>query len=197
MEERMTVTGGSSPIENEIFALETAIGEQVQKLANLKRSLPPIEVADDTLYSLTGPVKLSQLFGTHKNLLVIHNMGVSCSYCTLWADTINGFLPHLESTASVVLCTPDTPEVQRTFALSRSWKFRMVRDGEMAFTKSSGFLAEDDSCMPGYSTYCIDSTGKILRMTRAGFGPGDLYCGLWHMIPTLTSQDWYPRFSYV
>ncbi len=70
-------------------------------------------------------------------------MGSSCNYCTLWADTINGFLHHLESESSVILCTPDSPEVQRQFALSRGWKFRMVNDQEKSFSKDSGYLKED------------------------------------------------------
>ncbi len=44
-----------------------------------------------------------EMFGDKKQLLLIHNMGQGCRYCTLWADGFNGFLKHLESVMSVVL----------------------------------------------------------------------------------------------
>ena len=42
-------------------------------------------------------MRLSEPFAGHGRLLAIHNMGQRCRDCTLWADGVNGFLPHLES----------------------------------------------------------------------------------------------------
>lgn len=187
----------SNPAEKEIFELEANLMKETERLAALKRKQPSTSVMDYNLTDLNGELKLSRLFGQKKSLLVIHNMGSSCNYCTLWADTINGFLPHLESESSVIICTPDSPEVQRQFALSRGWKFRMVSDQEKSFSKDSGYLKDDGKFWPGYSTYSKNSDGQIVRTGRGIFGPMDLYCGLWHLIPNLINSEWHPKKSYL
>src|SRR5437660_1814645 len=62
------------------------------KIARLRQQLPQPAVHN---YTLTGPgntpVSLASLFGEHEDMIVIHNMGVWCAYCTLWADGFNGF----------------------------------------------------------------------------------------------------------
>ena len=74
--------------------------------------------------TLDGERSLLDLFAGRDKLLAIHNMGQGCRYCTLWADGINPFLPHLEAAMSVVLLSKDPPETQRRFANSRGWRFR-------------------------------------------------------------------------
>jgi predicted dithiol-disulfide oxidoreductase (DUF899 family) len=54
-------------------------------------------VADYEFQTLTGPVRLSGLFGHHRDLMVVHNVGASCAYCTLWGDGFNGIYDHLTS----------------------------------------------------------------------------------------------------
>jgi len=65
------------------------------KIRELQQSVEPQAVMDYTLATRDGPVRLSQLFGDKASLFVIHNMGASCPYCTLWADGFNGLLPHV------------------------------------------------------------------------------------------------------
>ena len=57
-----------------------------------------------------------QLFGSMKDLFVIHNMGSGCPYCTLWADGYNGIYEHLTSRAAFVIASPDSPAAQQRFA---------------------------------------------------------------------------------
>lgn len=187
----------SNPAEKEIFELEANLMKEAERLAALKRKQPSVPVMDYSFTDLNGEVKLSQLFGQKNSLLIIHNMGSSCNYCSLWADTINGFLHHLESESSVVFCTPDLPKLQRQFALSRGWKFRMVSDQEKSFSIDSGYLKEDGKFWPGYSTYIKNSGEQIDRTGRGVFGPMDLYCGLWHLIPNITSSEWHPKKAYL
>ena len=47
----------------------------------------------------------------HDRLLMIHNMGEACRYCTLWADGFNGFLPHLEDALSAAFPREDIRRV--------------------------------------------------------------------------------------
>ena len=52
-------------------------------------------------------------------MLLVHNMGKTCAYGTLWADGFVGVLPHLTRRAAVVVMTPDAPGVQRAPSVLR------------------------------------------------------------------------------
>jgi predicted dithiol-disulfide oxidoreductase (DUF899 family) len=86
-------------------------------------SLEPEEVSDYTFATADGTVRLSALFSGNRDLIVIHNMGTTCPYCTLWADGFNGISDHLASRAAFVVSSPDRPEVQKKFAAGRGWRF--------------------------------------------------------------------------
>ena len=109
-----------------IRALEASLVRQQEKLAALKRRQPRESVADYTLATTRGPVKLSALFGGKRDLIVVHNMGRQCRYCTMWADGFNGLYPHLADRAAFVVISPDSPAVQKKFAASRGWRFPMA-----------------------------------------------------------------------
>src|SRR5262245_47587928 len=103
------------------------------KIRELQQSAEPQAVMDYTLASRDGPVRLSQLFSDKTSLFVIHNMGASCPYCTLWADGFNGLLPHIENRAAFVVASPDDPQAQEKFKASRGWRFRMVSHRDSTF----------------------------------------------------------------
>src|SRR5262245_60115141 len=128
----------------EIEQLERELYEKQQQLGTLKRAQAPTPVQDYEMRDASGAVKLSELFGDKPDLIVIHNMGKGCPYCTLWADGLNGMLPHLESRATFVVSTPNSPDEQRVFADSRGWKFRMVSIKDSPFTEDMGFLERRD-----------------------------------------------------
>ena len=65
-------------------------------------SAPAVEVPAYRFQTLSGEVSLLDLFAGRDVLFAIHNMGQACRYCTLWADGLNGFLPHLEDRFAVV-----------------------------------------------------------------------------------------------
>ena len=123
-------------------------------------------------------------------------MGQGCRYCTLWGDGINPFLPHLESTLSVALLSKDDPETQRRFANSRNWRFRMASHGGGDYIKEQS-VVEGESNMPGVVSYGLQE-GKIYRRSASAFGPGDLYCSLWHLLSVagVEPDDWTPQYGY-
>jgi predicted dithiol-disulfide oxidoreductase (DUF899 family) len=182
----------------EIGKLEAEIENMRQKLAEARKQLPEEPVED---YTLMGPegdaVSLSGLFGGRDELIVVHNMGRRCAYCTLWADGFNGVLPHLENRAAFVVVSPDPPEVQAEFAASRGWKFHMVSSKGSRFTEDMGFLV-DGSDWPGFSTFRKAEDDRIFRTAKAFFGPGDPYCAVWHLFALLPrgENNWEPKFKY-
>ena len=106
---------------SKIAEIERQIHELNTELNQLRRDNEGTEVENYSFDTLDGSVSLLELFGDKDKLLVIHNMGQGCRYCTLWADGLNGFVPHLESALSLVLVSKDAPDVQRSFANSRGW----------------------------------------------------------------------------
>ena len=179
-----------------IIELEQQIAELTAELHELQKNEPGTEVSDYTFATSGGSVTLSGLFGTHDKLLVIHNMGQGCRYCTLWADGFNGLLPHLESAMSVVLVSPDAPELQRRFAQSRGWRF------QLASVENSDYAAEQtvyegEANAPGAVVY-ERHNGDILRKNACIFGPGDLYCSMWNLLALAgqSEENWVPQFRY-
>lgn len=181
---------------SEAEKLEAEIMEKAQTLAALRKAEPPVEVKDYAFETLTGETTLSKLFACRDRLLAIHNMGQGCRYCTLWADGLNGLVTHLEDAMAVVLLSKDPPETQRRLAQDRGWRFRMASHGGGDYMTDQCKMAGYDNC-PGAAVY-ERRDGKMFRRGRAGFGPGDLYSPIWHLLALggLGEADWTPQFHY-
>ena len=191
-------TRDRAAVEADISAASKELKAAKERIDGLRAELPETEVEDYVFETAGGDVKLSQLFGDHEDLILVHNMGKSCPYCTLWADGFIGLLPHLESRAAFAISSPDDPSTQAEFAGGRGWPFRMVSVAHSEFTRDMGFLDGDGDYWPGYSTFRRADDGRILRVGKDFFGPGDDYCGVWPMFGLLHggAGEWHPRFSY-
>lgn len=176
--------------------LEAEIMEKAQRLAALRKKEPPSPTSDYDLTTVEGETTLSALFAGRDRLLAIHNMGQGCRYCTLWADGINGVLPHLESAMSVLLLSKDPPETQRRLALDRGWRFRLASHGGGAYMAEQCEMQGYANC-PGAAVY-ERRDGRIFRLGRAAFGPGDLYNPLWHLLALggVAESEFTPQFHY-
>lgn len=183
------MTSEISKLEHEIFELTT-------KLNKLRAQCEGQEVKNYTFQTLNGAVSLLDLFAGREQLLLIHNMGQGCRYCTLWADGFNGFVPHLESVLSLTLVSKDAPEVQRQFANSRGWRFNLASHGGGDYIREQTVMEGADN-MPGAVLY--ERKGeKIYRKNACVFGPGDLYCSIWNLfgMAGLNEENWTPQFKY-
>ena len=176
--------------------LEYEIMQKSAKLAELRRAEAAEPVGPYSFDGPDGAVELAGLFGSKEHLLVIHNMGQGCRYCTLWADGFNGILPHLEDAMAVVLVSKDAPGIQRRFANSRGWRFRMLSHGGGAYMTEQCVMGEHTN-MPGAAVYGRKD-GNVVRLGRTAFGPGDLYNPLWHLLSLgrCDHGDWVPQYGY-
>jgi predicted dithiol-disulfide oxidoreductase (DUF899 family) len=184
--------------EKKVLKLENEIRKQKEKLGRLRNKVPLQEISDYELKNSKGKsVKLSQLFGKKDELLLIHNMGTDCPYCTMWADGFNGVLNHLKNRAAFVVESPNSPAVQKKFAASRGWKFEMVSSQESEFRTDLGFTSNSGDMAPGVSTF-KKKNGKIYLASQSMFGPGDNYCSVWDLFDLLPSgaSDWEAKFKY-
>ncbi|EDL64200.1 DUF899 family protein [Bacillus sp. SG-1] len=171
----------------EIEVLERDIYQKKKRLMELKKSIPESKVKNfEFVDSEERRVTLSGLFGEKNELMVIHNMGRSCRYCTMWADGFNGVYHYLNGKASFVVSSPDTPKAQADFAASRKWQFPMISVRNTAFAEEMGFK-EEGRYLPGVSTFRKDAEGNIYLHRQSNFGQGDDYCVTWHLFDLLPS----------
>ena len=70
-------------MNSEITELERQIFELTTRLNELRSQNEGTEVRNYSFETLSGSTNLLELFGTKDKLLVIHNMGQACRYCTL------------------------------------------------------------------------------------------------------------------
>ncbi|NNE28955.1 MAG: DUF899 family protein [Saprospiraceae bacterium] len=181
--------------------LEAQIQELRKEITSLRKEAPLQEVKDYTLRNSQGiPVLLSTLFNDKDELIVIHNMGKGCRYCTMWADGFRGIQEILSDRVPWVLSSPDEPEVLNEFSSSRGWNFNMVSIAGTDFAYDLGFEKREEgkrSYLPGVSAF-VKKDGKIFRASYDSFGPGDLYNPVWHFIDLLPKgvDGWVPKYEY-
>jgi predicted dithiol-disulfide oxidoreductase (DUF899 family) len=170
----------SSPISEQLEAYYHQMNEIRARVKALRAAAGPQAVENHTFEGASGPVTLAQLFGEQEYLYAVHNMGARCSYCTMWADGLNGVLPHLKRRAAFVLTSPDDPASQAAIREERGWKFEMVSVRGSTFPAEMGYLQADGAWLPGVSVFRKQGDG-IVRVSDSPFGPGDDFCIVWHL----------------
>ena len=181
-----------------VEALYKAYSTARKRLVAARQKAVAMKVSDYTFTDHAGnALKLSALFGKGRDLIVVHNMGTGCSYCTMWADGFNGVRQHLSDRAAFVVVSPDKPALQKKFAAGRGWKFPMLSSQGTTFFKDMGFEGEGGKPWPGVSAFRKERSG-IRRTGTAPFGPGDEFCAVWHLFDLLKdgADGWGPKYKY-
>ncbi len=192
----MSVKEEDSKRLNELYHELLAKKDEYYQLVKQVYRFP---MQDYCVKSRTGnPIRLSDLFGKHDELILVHNMGKFCPWCTLWADGFNGIIHHLEERAAFVVSTPDEPDVMRKFARSRRWAFNMVSTLGTTLKKDLGFEDENGNYHPGVSIIKKMEDGTLMHISKTPFGPGDDFCSLWYFFDMLdkANPDWNPQINY-
>jgi predicted dithiol-disulfide oxidoreductase (DUF899 family) len=140
----------------ELRLAEIDLRNQREKVAELRRHLPPGAAVDD-YELLEGPtsldegdtpakkVSLSQLFTAPERALVIYQFMYGkkqtkpCPMCTSWIDTFNGVAHHLAQTIDLaIVAAADLPTL-RAHARKRGWnKLRLLSAGDSRFKYDLG-----------------------------------------------------------
>lgn len=186
-------------MNDELTRLSKEIEAAKQRYVEALRRAAPEPVDDVQLRRPDGsPVMLSALFGGRPDLLIWHNMGRSCVYCTLWADGLRGFVEHLMNRAAFVFCSADEPAVLKEFSESRGWTFPRVSAAGTEFLKRLRMADPvKGSPWPGLSALRMEG-GRMLRTGYSYFGPGDDFCPVWPALDLLHggAAGWEPKYSY-
>jgi predicted dithiol-disulfide oxidoreductase (DUF899 family) len=180
-----------------IRAYRLQIADIRREMRATQAAVEPQEVVDYEFKTPERTVRLSELFGEHLDLMVVHNMGQSCPSCTLWADGYNGLHKHVITRTAFAVSSPDAPADQREFAQSRGWIFRMVSHRDTTFAADMGYRSDQGKWRPGISVFKLVGR-KILRVSDAVWSPGDDFCTLWHFFDLLPdgAAGWSPKLSY-
>ena len=125
-------------------------------------------------------------------------MGARCPLCTTWADGFSGVAHHLEDRAALLLASPDAPKAVAAFAKARGWRFAVASTAGSTFSRDMGFEPDADHPWPGVLTFHREEDGRIFRVAKASFGPGDDFCSVFSLMPLLRDgqNGWWPKFSY-
>lgn len=187
---------------SEIKEKYAQIAQLKKEIVSLKKAEGLREVENYIFQDKDGSqVSLSDLFGQHDELIIIHNMGKSCPYCTLWADGLSSGTPHFQNRCGFALISPNPFEIMKEFGAPRNWQFPYLSASESSFIADMGFVVEKDgkkSFWPGFTTF-VKKDSKIFRVASDEFGPGDFYAPIWHFLDFLyhSDREWHPKFSYV
>ena len=190
----------TTPTHDDVMAIEHEIMALKAKRDGMRRSIVPEPVED---YRLTLPggaqATLSELFGDRDEMILIHNMGRGCSYCTLWADGINGLVDHLQDRAALLLTSPDPADEMHAFASGRGWRFPLASVEGTTLAHDLGFYKADDEEYPGYwpgASALAKTEAGIVRTGWTFFGPGDDFCAIWPLLAMLPEREWQPKYDY-
>jgi len=184
--------------DDRIKALQEEIAAKHQQIRDLRLKSETKKLTDFTFTDLQGNSKLlSELFQGGEELMLIQNMGKKCAYCTLWADGFNGVYQHLENRMPFAIISADDWETARDFSISRNWQFKMLSAANTSFKKDTHFSSEQHGSMPGAIVLKKKEDG-IYMVSRDYFGPGDPYCGVWHLFNLIPegANKWAPKISY-
>lgn len=176
-----------SKAQKEIDALETKIAYLSKQVAQIRNQQSGRKISDYKLLDHDNKiVRLSEMFGTQNNLIVIHNMGFSCPYCTMWADGFNAVYNYIIEKTAFVVVSHDEPGPQQLGKMKRGWKFPMYSARESTFTSDMGFIEEDGSLWPGCSVfYKNDGSDDMYLHSQTTFGPGDRFCSVFNFFDLL------------
>src|SRR2546427_1623328 len=209
---------------DELRLAEIELMRQRERVAELRRALPPGAVVEDYRF-LEGPpdlaagdepvrqVRLSELFtGPDRPLVVYHlvygkRQETPCPMCTLWIDGLNGVARHLEQNVDFAVVAAAEPRALREHARGRGWhNLRLLSSGDSSFKYDLGSEGEDGDQDSTVSVFTRDQEGRVRHfytahptMSEAISERGiDLLSPVWHVLD-LTPQgrgDWYAELQY-
>ena len=188
-------------MENQLLELQKEIRMKQQELIQLRKQLPLEEISNYSFTNKDGVIiYLMDLFQESDELLVIHNMGKRCVYCTMWADGLRGYSEIISDRMPWVLTSPDDYSVLKEFSERRGWNFNCLSFKGTSFARDLGFEYEKEGrtfYQPGVSAL-IKKGDKIYRAGKDNFGPGDEYNPAWHFFDLFPkgANGWQPKYTY-
>lgn len=206
----------------ELLDAEEALREQVERVAALRRSLPPGgEILEDYAFDeldasgASRQVRLSELFEPGRDSLVIYGfmygpaMERACPMCTSFLDSLDGAAPHVSQRVSLAVAARSPIERLGEFAHGRSWRnLRLVSSAHSDYPLHYGTEAPDGSQQPMMHVFERHG-GRIhhfwgSELHDRPYANGstrhiDLMWPLWNVLDVTREgrgESWYPALEY-
>lgn len=203
-----------------LLAAETALRDQREKVAALRRSLPlgpavetdyvfregPADLADEDP-SRFFDTPLSSLFEGERNSLIVAHVMFSpeaeraCPMCSLFVDGYDAVVKHLAHKAGFVAVAKAELGKFRRYAGTRGWhNTRLLSSHDNSFNRDFN-VEVDEGQLPALSVFTKEPDGRIHhRYTTEGslvfehHRMMDLFCPVWHFFDLLPEGrgDWMP-----
>ncbi|MFG2288403.1 DUF899 family protein [Streptomyces sp. NPDC048595] len=195
-----------------------------ERVADLRRRLPPGPVVDDYVFE-EGPadleagdapartVRLGELFtGPGRDLVVYHLMygkrqTEPCPMCTMWCDGFNGVARHVAQNVDLaIVAAADLPTL-RAHARNRKWSnLRLLSAGSGSFKYDLGSEDAEGNQDSTVSVFTRDDDGSVRHFYSAHPRMSDdidqrgidLLSPVWHLLD-LTRKgrgDWFAALDY-
>ena len=208
----------------ELLQAEVALKEQRERVAALRRDLPPGPVVERDYVFKEGPrdladgdpakiveTRLSQLFEAGKPSLIVDHMMFdpahenACPMCALWADGYDGIARHVADRAGFVVVAKAPIGKLRAWGHVRGWRhLRLLSSFESSFNED--FLVEQQAAqLPAVSVFTKDRDGAVRHsytsqasLTFTHHRGIDLMNPVWHLFDLLPEGrgDWIPKHDY-
>jgi predicted dithiol-disulfide oxidoreductase (DUF899 family) len=196
----------------ELRLAEIELRNQREKVAMLRRQLPPGAIVEDYEFvegpasldegdAPTNKVRLSELFTAPNRALVIYQFmygkkqTTPCPMCTAWIDSFNGVAHHLAQNIDLaIVAAADLPTL-RAHGRKRSWdKLRLLSAGESTFKYDLGSEDREGNQDSTISIFTLEQgTVRHFYSVHPRLGPNiqtrgiDEYNPIWNILD-LTPQ---------
>jgi predicted dithiol-disulfide oxidoreductase (DUF899 family) len=208
-------------LRDELLEAETALKDQRERVAELRRQLPGATRLVTDYSFLEGPgnlsrtsegafftTRLSELFGDKNELLIQHLMFApdwekGCPMCSMWADGLNGIAHHLADRVSFAVVAAAPLAKLRSWARVRGWhRLRLLSSWESPFNADLGAELSTDRQLPGFSVFTRNPQGSVFHyyttegsLTERHHRAMDLYTPVWNLLDLLPTGrgDWMPQ----
>lgn len=224
---RVSIQGESEAyrkLRDELLAAETALKDQTERVAALRRQLPPGPVVGADYIFREGPadlsdnspahfrdVRLSELFAPGKDSLIVDHLmwapgdELPCRMCNMWADGYAAVAPHVSDKVNFVLVAKVELERLRAWGQRRGWnRFRLLSSHDNTFNRDY-FVEDENGQRPAVSVFKRAPDGKIhfTYTTEMSRNPGhhrgiDPFSPVWHFFDLLPEgrESWMPKYFY-
>jgi predicted dithiol-disulfide oxidoreductase (DUF899 family) len=207
--ERIPLVAGASDdyvrARAELVAAELDLTDQIERVAELRKALPPgPRLVRDYVFldARDGrSVGLDELLPNDgRPLVVFHLMygprwDEACPSCTMWNDGFNDVAHRLDGAMAFVVIGKARPEKLGAWAKRRRWNnLRLLSSIHTSFNADLGVESSDDEQYPGISVFVRDSDGwaRLYYSGRAAPGPNH-WRGIDHLTPDWHLLDLLPR----
>jgi predicted dithiol-disulfide oxidoreductase (DUF899 family) len=203
---------------NRLLKEEVKLRREIEKVAAKRRKLPlggpPPE--DYVFDSANGTLKLSELFESGKDTLLVYNfmfgpqMAEPCPYCSSILDSVDGAAPHVSDRVNLAIVAKSPIERVLAFARERGWRhLRLLSSASNTYNRDYQGETESGDQLPMMNVF-TRRRGRVYHLwaTEMFFAPPDrgqdprhvdLIWPVWNLLdmtPEGRSAKWGPKLRY-